>query len=366
MMENELYRDALQAIDPYIPGKSMEDVKNEYNLDAPIRLASNENRFGPSPKATQAAKEAMIDTHLYPDSTAKILRKCLAELYGVHSKQVMTANGADEVLSLLIAAYINDGDEVIYGTPTFPTYRSETLLMGGIPKEVPLTKEWKYDLNKMLDMITNKTKMIIICNPNNPTGTIVLQEELADFINKVPNNVLVVMDEAYIEYHIQQIKYLTSIDLFKQSFDNLITVRTFSKFYGLAGLRVGYAIGLEQHLEPIQRIRPPFATNRPAIEAAVQAIKDKAFSSKHIPEMEEQKAYLEKELTKIGFTVIPSATNFLFVHVKKDATDLFEQLLYKGIIIRPCAPWGLPEYARITIGTKEQNDKLIYDLKNMV
>lgn len=362
-MLKERYRNAISNIDAYIPGKSIEDVKLEYNLDRVIRLASNENPLGPPPRAIEAAEQAMQEIHLYPESTAKILRERLANLYKINTNEIMTANGADEILSLLIAAYINKGDEIVYCIPTFPTYRSETLLMEGIPVEIPLNQHWEFDLNKMLQSITDKTKMVIICNPNNPTGTMVSQEELNNFLHQVPKHVLVVLDEAFIEYYEKKNNDKTGIDFFKTFYDQIIVVRTFSKFYGLAGLRIGYAIGIEKNLEPVQRIRPPFATNRPAIAAAVAALQDKAFTSKQVKENEVQKEYMEKELSKLGFLVIPSATNFLFVHMKMDVTYLFENLLSKGIIIRPCAPWGLHEYARITIGTKEQNEQLIQHLK---
>jgi histidinol-phosphate aminotransferase len=363
MKEPSVWRDSIHKISPYIPGKSIEDVKKNYRLDHVIRLASNENDFGPPPKAITAAKESMKDVWLYPDTTAGSLRERLAGFHGLSSSEIMAANGADEVLSLLISAYVNAGDEVIYCTPTFPAYRAATLLMDGIPVEVPMRKGWKFDLEGMLGEITEKTKMMIICNPNNPTGTTVSQHEILEFLDKVPGHVQVVMDEAYIEY-VEQQDYLTGIDLYKKSYP-VITVRTFSKYYGLAGLRVGYAVAAVQKLDPVLRIRAPFATNRPAIDATVHALDDQQFLQKQLKEIREGKKYLTEELVKLGYEVTQSETNFLFVHVKEDAISLFEQLLSKGFIIRPCTPWGLADYARITVGTREQNAAFIKTLQEM-
>jgi|SRR5690625_1258250 len=355
------YRDSINKIDPYIPGKSIEDVKREYNLEHVIRLASNENAHGASNNALDAAVNSLKNMSLYPDSSAKLLRKELSSFYGVKKDEVFTANGADNVLSILISAYINEGDEVVYCTPTFPVYKSATLLMGGSCIEVPMTNDWKYDLNGMLEKITNKTKMVFICNPNNPTGTIVSNQEILDFLDKVPSHVQVVLDEAYIEY-IDDEDYLTGIELFKQSY-RIILVRTFSKFYGLAGLRIGYAVGSNQVLEPMLRIREAFATNRVAIEAGVAALKDQEFTRKHLLEVNRGREYLYNELTEMGFEVFQSYSNFIFVNFYCNTLNLFEELLQYGYIIRPCAPWKLSQYARVSIGTMEQNKSFINVLK---
>src|SRR5699024_7814814 len=269
-----------------------------------------------------------------------------------------------EILSLIISAYINEGDEVIYCNPTFSSYRINSLLMGGVPVEVPMLPDWRYNLEGILDSITTKTKMIFICNPNNPTSTIVSREELLSFLDEVPDYVQVVMDEAYIEYTDKQEAVLTGINFLKQNYP-VMTVRTFSKYYGLAGLRMGYVIAKESSLEPILRIRPPFANSAPAIEAAKHALLDQEYSEKQLKEIEDGKHYLIKELTKLGYDVTPSHTNFLFVHLKEQVIGLFEKLLEKGFIIRPCSPWGLEEYARITVGTEEQNISFIQALQSL-
>lgn len=363
-MTEPTWRNAISKIDPYIPGKSIEDVKKNYHLEKVIRMASNENQFGPSPKAVSAASKAMQNIMLYPDSTAEILRDVLGKHYKVSPDEIMTANGADEILSLLISAYVNASDEVIYCTPTFPSYRTSVLLMEGIPVEVPMQSGWRYDLEKILQKVTEKTKMIFICNPNNPTGTKVSQEEMISFLDKVPDHVQVVLDEAYIEYVEPSQNYPTGIDYYKKNYP-VVTVRTFSKYYGLAGLRVGYVVASKSKLAPLLRIRPPFANNQGGIEAAVQALLDQEYSSRHLQKIKEGKIYLSEELTNLGCKVTPSDTNFLFVDLKENALSLFEQLMSKGFIIRPCTPWGFPEHARITIGTKEQNISFIKALNSI-
>lgn len=351
------WREQVKDIASYVPGKSIEAVKIEHELDEVIRLASNENPLGPSPLALKAMQEALLDSHLYPDASTTVLRERLAVLYNVLPEQVMTGNGADNVISLVISAYINEGDEVIYCSPTFPAYRSSTLLMGGKPIEVPLTKNMTFDLDGMKESITDRTKLVFICNPNNPTGTIVEAEKLRDFIENLPNHVTVIMDEAYIEY-VSDKSYLTGIDFFHEG-HNVITIRTFSKYYSLAGLRVGYAIAREDILEPILRLREPFACNRIAVAGAVGTLDDKEFMAKHEKMNEAGKQKLTKELTELGFEVTPSETNFLFVDVKRNAFELFELLLKRGIIIRPCTGWGFTEHIRVSIGTEEQNTLLI-------
>jgi histidinol-phosphate aminotransferase len=357
MME---WRQYVKQIAPYVPGKSIEAVKKELNLKEVHRLASNENQLGPSSKAMEAMQSAVQDVHLYPDAPATELREKLAAMYGIHTEQVITGNGADNVISFVISAYVNEGDEVLYCSPTFPAYRSSTLLMGGKPIEVPLTNEFAFDLDGLKANITNKTKLIFICNPNNPTGTIVDSNALEQFIANVPKHVTVILDEAYIEY--VEKSYETGIDFFKKGYP-IITIRTFSKFYGLAGLRIGYAIASEEILEPLLRLREPFAVNRPAIAAAVATLDDKDYTERHRKMNEEGKYFLKKGMEKLGFTVYPSSTNFLFVHVKMNAKTLFDQLVKSGVIIRPCTGWGYDEFVRISIGTKRQNELLLETLK---
>lgn len=358
------WRKEVEQIAAYVPGKSIEEVKQQYGLEEVHRLASNENPLGPSEKAQRAMQKAVLETHLYPDTSASALREVLAETYHVSADEIMTGNGADNVISIVVSAYVNEGDEVLYCTPTFPAYRSSTLLMGGVPVEVPLREDFTFDLHAMKENITEKTKLIFICNPNNPTGTIIDHAEMEAFIRDVPKDVLVVLDEAYIEY-VDVEGYKTGMDLFKEGY-NVLTIRTFSKFYSLAGLRVGYAIGTKKVLEPMLRLREPFALNRVAIAGAVESIQDVAFGEKHVKMNREEKVFLTEQLEALGCKVFPSHTNFIFVDMKQDGVVLFEKLLEKGFIIRPCAGWGLQNYVRISIGTHEQNKQFIDRLKDML
>ncbi|MEI3614089.1 histidinol-phosphate transaminase [Pseudogracilibacillus sp. SO30301A] len=358
------WREYVKQIAPYVPGKSIEAVKKELNLEEVHRLASNENPLGASKKALAAMQSAMMEAHLYPDAPATELREKLASLFGVLPEQVITGNGADNVISFVISAYVNESDEVLYCSPTFPAYRSSTLLMGGKPVEVPLKEGFVFDLEALKANITDKTKLVFICNPNNPTGTIVDSNALEQFIGDVPEHVTVIIDEAYIEY-VQENNYETGIDFFKKGYP-VITIRTFSKFYGLAGLRIGYAIASKEILEPMLRLREPFAVNRPAIAAAVAALDDKEYTERHFKMNEEGKHFLKDEMERLGFIVYPSSTNFLYVHVKRDGKKLFDELLQKGIIVRPCTGWDYNEYVRISIGTKEQNELLIETLKTIL
>lgn len=355
------WRETVKEIAPYVPGKSIELVKEELGLDEVIRLASNENPLGPSQKALDAMQVALPDAHLYPDAPATELRVRLASLYGVDADQIITGNGADNIISVLISAYVDEGDEVLYGSPTFPAYRSSTLLMGGTPVEVPLTDDFTFDLEGLKAKVTDKTKLIFICNPNNPTGTVVDSDALENFVKGLPDHVRVVLDEAYIEY-VEQEDYTTGIDLFKKGYP-VITMRTFSKYYGLAGLRVGYAIAHQDVLEPMLRLREPFAVNRLAIIAALATLDDEDYMALHAKMNREGKAYLTAELEKLGFLVYPSQSNFLFVDLKRKSDDIFDGLLEKGFIIRPCNSWGYDQHVRISIGTQEQNEGLMKALQ---
>lgn len=363
-MRNINYRNFVKQIDPYVPGKSIEEVKKRYGLEQVIRFASNENPYGPSPEAITAATQSINDMNLYPDATVNELRHELASIHGLKAEEIITANGADNIINILISTYVNEGDEVLYCTPTFPSYRSTTVLMGGVPVEVPLTEQWKYDLDALLNAITHKTKLIFICNPNNPTGTILSADEIESFLKEVPDGIHVVFDEAYIEY-VKEANYPTGIDWYKQSYP-VITIRTFSKYYGLAGLRVGYAVANENILEPMLRIREPFATNRAAIYASIAALKDTQFYERNYEKVIQGREYLADELDDLGFDVVESHSNFLFVNIHSDALTVFNQLLEKGIIVRPCSPWGYDQHLRISIGTMDQNKQFIQILQKII
>lgn len=362
-MANELWRKGIDQLTPYVPGKPIEDVKREYGVEKVTKLASNENPLGPSPRAIEAMQETVANGWLYPEPTGMGLREKLADWYHMDLEQFVLGNGADHLLSLISGAFTNEGDEVIYCMPTFPSYRKSILAMGGTPVEVPLTADYVYDLDAILEAVTDRTKMIFICNPNNPTGTILEPEVLKAFLEKVPSHVLTVLDEAYAEF-IREEHYPTGKD-YIQGGHQIIALRTFSKLYGLAGTRIGYALGSEELLAPVKAVRPTFEVNRVALAGAEATLEDLSYSKETLQTITEEADRLKAIYRDAGFDVVDTHTNFMFVDVKTDAEQFSDALLRKGIIIRPCTPWGLKTHVRITIGSPEQNDLLIEAIKEI-
>jgi len=362
-MTKQLGRKVIDQLTPYVPGKPIEDVKREYGIKKVTRLASNENAYGPSPKAIEAMKEAVQNSWLYPEPTCRSLREKLGALYGLSPEKFVTGNGADHLITLITMAFINEGDEVIYSSPTFGSYRESTLMMGGKPVEVPLTEDYVYNLDGILEKVSEKTKMIYICNPNNPTGTILQPSQIENFLKQVPSHVVVVLDEAYVEF-IKKENYRTGVDFIKDG-HQILTLRTFSKLYGLAGTRVGYVMGSENLLAPLQAVRPTFEVNRIAIAGAEATLDDLSHSEDVLQKVQSEIDRVSKEYTALGFDVVGEHANFIFVDTKEDAAELSEALLKKGLIVRPCTPWGLTNHVRISIGTPEQNDLLIESIKEI-
>lgn len=363
-MAKNLWRKEIDQLTPYVPGKPIEDVKREYGITDITRLASNESPYGPSPKAVDAMKEAVHKSWLYPEPTCRNLREKLATRHDLSPEQFVIGNGADHLITLIGHAFINKGDEVIYGMPTFMSYRESTLSMGGIPVEVPLTDDFVYDLDAIEEAITENTKLVYICNPNNPTGTILDSDQIVSFLEKVPSHVLVILDEAYIDF-ITEKDYRTGVELIKED-HRLISLRTFSKLHGLAGTRVGFAIGNEEILSPLKAVRPTFEVNRIAIAGAEASLDNPSYSEKVLEKIVSETERLSKVYNDYGFDVIGTHANFMFIDVKQDAGELTEALLKKGLIVRPCAPWGLKTHLRITVGTPEQNNHLIEAIKDIM
>ncbi|KAB7704037.1 histidinol-phosphate transaminase [Bacillus aerolatus] len=362
-MTRELWRSNVTQLKPYIPGKAIEEVKRELGLEDVIRLASNENPYGPSPKAVEAMQKALLESQLYPEATSGELREKLGALYNLGTDQFLVANGADNIITLVGTAYINPSDEIIYCTPTFAAYETITLLMGGIPVAVPLNEDYTYNLEGILASTNEKTKLIFICNPNNPTGTIVEDDKLEAFLKQVPPHVIVVLDEAYVEF-IGREEYRTGVDFVKAGYQ-VMFIRTFSKLYGLAGTRIGYVAARKEYIEPVQAVREPFAANRMAHAGALAALDDEAYKNKSLQENKREMAKLMKEFQSFGYHVTESYANFLFVDMKEDVIQLSQALMQEGILIRPCAAWGLKTHARITVGTPQQNERLIEALQKV-
>ncbi|MDR7857811.1 histidinol-phosphate transaminase [Tissierella sp.] len=354
------FRKEIANLQPYKPGKPVEDVKREYSLDNVIKLASNENPIGYSPKVKEAIINTLDNLSVYPDGNSTELKEVLATELGIGVNEVLPSGGSDEMIDLIAKAYISKDDEVIMADITFPRYIQTTEMMGGTPVIVPL-KDFTFDLDEMLNKITTKTKIIWICNPNNPTGTMVTEKQFVDFLDKVPSNVLVVSDEAYREYVTREDYPHDTIKLLKD-YPNLLIMRTFSKAYGLAGIRVAYTIGKEDILENINKVRAPFNVNILAQAAAIAAIKDTEFLQRSYDVNLEGKNYLYSEFDKLGFYYAPSETNHIFVNVGRNGQEVFVEMQKKGVIIRP----NIADFIRVSIGTMEENKIFIEKLKEVL
>lgn len=354
------FRQELNELTAYKPGKPIEDVKREYGLTEVIKLASNENPLGCSPKAVEAVKKAADNLAIYPDGNTTLLKEVLANRLNLKPSQVLLSSGSDEMVDQIAKTFIDKNDEIIMADITFPRYISTTKMMGGIAKIVPLN-DWTYDLDSMLLAITDKTKLIWLCNPNNPTGTMFSENKLLDFLKQVPKNIIVIYDEAYNEYVTNEDYPKNSINLLKD-YPNLIVMRTFSKIYGLAALRVGYTMASEEIIHNINKIRGPFNVNTLAQVAALAALEDDEFIKKSYEINREGKEYLYKEFKSLNLKYAPSETNHIFVNVNKNANEVFVELQKRGMIIRPI----VETWIRVTIGTMEQNKKFISLIKEVL
>ncbi|ANW97801.1 histidinol-phosphate transaminase [Thermoclostridium stercorarium subsp. thermolacticum DSM 2910] len=353
------FRDVLKDIAPYVPGKPISDVQRELGLTEVVKLASNENPYGFSPKVDKALKEAFSDIPLYPDGNATVLREKLAEKYGLKPEQFVFGAGSNEIITLIAQIFLNPGDESIFASPSFVWYDTAVKVSGGKSVIIPL-KDYTHDLEAIKNAITDKTRIIWICNPNNPTGTIVTAQQLNDFLEAVPENVVVVLDEAYYEYARGE-DYPETVPLLEK-YPNLIILRTFSKAYGLASLRVGYGIASAEIVSFLNRIRPPFNVNTLAQVAAVAALDDEDFVRNTVNETKKGLEFLYNAFDRLNLRYVKSRANFVWVETKLPSQELFKKLLNKGVIIRPF----MDNWVRITVGTHEQNRKLISAMEEVL
>lgn len=347
----------------YQPGKPIEDVKREFGLTEVIKLASNENPYGCSPKAKAAIAEQLDNLALYPDGASLNLRWDLADALGVKPSQLIFGNGSDEILLMISRAFLSEGTNTVMATPTFSQYRSNAIIEGAELIEVPL-KDGVHDLEAMAAAINEQTKVVWVCNPNNPSGTIVTATELEAFLQKVPSSVLVVMDEAYYEYVVDS-AYPQTVPMLSQ-YPNLIILRTFSKIYGLATLRIGYGIASEELVSALEHVREPFNTGALGQVAARAALHDQEFVISCRDRNREGLKQLTDAFDEWGLSYFPTQTNFILVDLKMDSDEVFKKLLMNGIIVRSGNALGFPGYQRITVGTKEQNEKILSVLKEIV
>jgi len=355
---------ALEKLPVYLPGRPIDEVAREIGIDAKsiIKMASNESPLGPSPKAMQVMKENFAGVNLYPDGSAYYLRKKVSEKLNLPGEYLAFANGSNEMLELIGHAALSAGDDCIMTQYCFAVYPIVTRLFGANPIVVP-AKNFGNDTEAMLKAITPKTKIIFMANPSNPTGATLSEKELKDFIKRVPEHVLVVVDEAYTEYADCPADLISMVRDGSQP--NLIVSRTFSKIYGLAGLRIGYAVAHPDFVKALNQVREPFNTNLMAQLGAAAALDDEEFL-KHAKEVNKQGLrYLRGEFEKMGLEYVPTEANFLLVKVG-DGVKVFQEMQKLGVIIRPVANYKLPEWIRITVGTAEQNEHCISCLKKVL
>jgi len=357
-------RDAINGIQPYIPGKPISQVQRELGLTNVIKMASNENPLGCSPKATAAVKSWSENMALYPDGSCFDLKSVLASKLKVKEDQLLLGAGSDQIVEMIAQAYMDAGDETIMPIPSFPRYETVSRIMGAVPIELQLDKDYRLDLAAFLSAIKSNTKVIWLCNPNNPTGTITTKEEQYSFLKQVPSSILVVLDEAYYEYA-KGNDYPESIDLLDE-FPNIVILRTFSKAHGLAGLRIGYAIASPKIISDLNKVRAPFNVNTAAQVAAQASLSDDVFLEQSVESNQQGKLFLYKSFDEMELQYISTYTNFVMVNLKTDCMEIFNQLLRKGIIVRPGVPLGMPQWIRLTIGTKEENIIFIRALKEIL
>jgi len=351
----------VSSLTPYPPGKPIEELERELGISGSIKLASNENPLGPSKKAVTAIKKALKNLNRYPDGSCFYLKERLKEFLGVTSDMLVIGNGSNEIIELLIRTFLRKGDEAIFGEPSFAVYPLATQAAGVKPVGVPL-KDFTIDLTGMAERITDRTKIIFIANPNNPTGTIVKDAELKNFMDRVPEGVIVCIDEAYREF-VGSPEFPDSMRYVREG-RTVIVLRTFSKIYGLAGLRVGYGIAHPTMIDYLNRVRQPFNVNSLAQVAATAALDDTG----HVEKVKKNNArslkYLFRELKKLKYRCVPTEANFFLIRAG-DGDAYYNALLKEGVIVRPMKSYGMDEYIRVTVGTLKENRRFIETLKRV-
>ncbi|MBU1853348.1 MAG: histidinol-phosphate transaminase [Candidatus Omnitrophica bacterium] len=355
-------RKSILNIRPYKPGKPIEEVKREFGLKDVIKMASNENPFGPSPKALRAIKKALSTINRYPDGGCFYLRQALSKRLKVTKEQFIFGNGSDELIVLALRAFVNEGDEVVVARPTFLIYELASKIQGAKIKSVP-TRYFKYDLKAMKNAINKNTRLVFIANPDNPNGTYVTRYELEIFLKDIPDSVLVFIDEAYFDF-VEEKDYPNGLDYISRN--NVIVARSFSKSYGLAGLRIGYGVSNSEVIRYMESVREPFNVNSVAQSAGLAALKDRKYLSKVKRMTQAGKRFLYSELKDLGLRYIPSVTNFVLVELGKNTEHICKRLLKKGVIVRNMKGWGMDTFIRVTVGRDKENRRFIQELKGII
>jgi len=360
----QLAAPGVRGLSPYLPGKPIDELEREYGVSNIIKLASNENPLGPSPKAVAAVQRHMADLSRYPDGNAYQLKKALADKLQVSLSQITLGNGSNDVLEMLARAFVTPDNEVIFSQHAFAVYPIVTQAVNARAVITP-AKDWGHDLKAMANAVTPNTRLVFIANPNNPTGTWVDGKALKTFIAQLPDHVIVVVDEAYFEYacdsRMQAHGYPNTMQWLAE-FPNLVVTRTFSKAYGLAALRVGYSVSHPDVADLLNRVRQPFNVNHLAIVAACAALDDNAYLESGVQLNADGMQQLIQGFVNMDLPYIPSVGNFVCVEVGKSAAKVYDALLYEGVIVRPVANYQMPQHLRVTIGTEQENQRFLQAL----
>lgn len=359
----ELATKGVQGLHPYVPGKPVEELERELGIRNIVKLASNENPLGPSPKVLEAIRMASAELTRYPDGSAFRLKNALADHLAVNADQITVGNGSNDILELIARAFVTPEHEVIFSQHAFAVYPIVTQAVGATAVVVK-ARDWGHDLDAMANAITERTKLIFIANPNNPTGTWISKGELKAFLKVVPDNVIVVLDEAYAEY-VDQENYPNGVRIQKR-FENVILTRTFSKAYGLAALRVGYSVSTPEIAQILNRVRQPFNANALALAAAEAALGDAEYLKQSVACNNEGLEQLIAGFKELNLEYIPTVANFITVEVGPNASEIYQKLLETGVIVRPVANYEMPNHLRISVGTKDENQTFLTKLADIL
>jgi histidinol-phosphate aminotransferase len=349
----------ISEIVPYPPGKPLDELEREYGITGSIKLASNENPWGPSPRAVKAISETLPSLHRYPDGSSYYLTEAVAQWLGAAREEIILGNGSNEVIEFLVKGFVQNGDEVITSHPSFLMYQKFVQVRGGTNIVIPL-RDMQHDLEKIVATINDRTRIIFMDNPNNPCGTLISRERFDDFLRQVPEHVVVVLDEAYVDFvapglRIDVLNYIRNAEKIAP----VVSLRTFSKAFGLAGLRVGFGLMHKDIASLMHRVRQPFNINLLGQAGATAALSDKDHYDMTIRETGKGRQWLSREVEQLGCRAYPSHTNFFLIDVRGDATALYEAMLYKGVIVRSMKAYGFPEFIRITVGTEKENQRFV-------
>lgn len=360
------FRAVVHDLTDYEPGRDVEEIAAEYGIPVQniVKLASNENPFGPSPKAIEAIPSEFANLHMYPWKRFTDFKEVLAEVHGLSVDGIVLGHGTESLIATVPQLYVDPGDEVVVAAESYTLHELSCVAMNAVVRRVPL-KEFRYDLDGMLAAVGARTKIVWLCNPNNPTGTILTMDDVQYLLDRIPMTVAIVMDGAYAEYA-DDPEYGDGLEFVRRGHPNVIALRTLSKAYGLAGLRVGFAAASPTVCRMLDRLREPFNLSRLATAAGPAAVTDFEWL-RHCQRLNaEGRDFLSDAFVRLGFDVVPSQSNFILVDVKQDATALFERLMAVGIIVRPAGGWGFDRHIRVTVGTEQQNEALIAALEDIL